>query len=297
MSNNIITMNPPPSFSGSVTVTRSTPPSSGQTYTLNAANQIVADPKDVTALIGLGFTFAGGTSLAITALNTVGAGTITAAGIVGGVTSRGGSQSGAAFTDTTDTAANIIAVMANAALGSSFVWTYQNGTNATATIAAGSGVTLNGASVCGPGEQITYEVQYTAAGAIVMTAIDGGVITPFPTQAAVATADTGTSQTLTAAMISGGNETFHVTTGGATPSLTLPLGTAMDTALPALKVGQSYKLRVINTNSGTATIVTNTGWTLTGTLTLVTNSWRDFVVTKTGVGTYTAVAVGTGTTS
>ena len=47
----------------------------------------------------------------ITALNTVGNGTITAAGIVGKNTQRGGAQASAAFTDTTDTAVNIIAAL------------------------------------------------------------------------------------------------------------------------------------------------------------------------------------------
>jgi len=46
-----------------------------------------------------------------TALNTVGAGTITAAGIIGRVTTRGGAQLSAPFTDTTDTAAAIIALL------------------------------------------------------------------------------------------------------------------------------------------------------------------------------------------
>jgi len=98
-------------------------------------------------------------------------------------------------------------------------------------------------------------------------------------------------------MIVGGNLTYHTSTGGSTPSLTLPLGTAMDTALPNAAIGASYTLRIINANSGTATIVTNTGWTLTGTLTLATNTTRDFVITRTAAGTYTGVSVGTGTTS
>lgn len=116
--------------------------------------------------------------------------------------------------------------------------------------------------------------------------------------ALVAPADNGTNQTLTVAMVSGGVVTTHVTTGGATPSLTLPLASDLIAALgPNFVVGDAYELRIINTNSGTATIVTNTGWTTTGTLTLATNTTRDFIVTKTSPTTLSLVSVGTGTTS
>lgn len=85
-----------------------------------------------------------GSNLASTALNTVGAGTITAAGIAGRWTVRGGAQSNAAFTDTSATAAQITAALpASFAVGQSFLWYYQNTTNATATLAGGTGVTLS----------------------------------------------------------------------------------------------------------------------------------------------------------
>lgn len=119
----------------------------------------------------------------------------------------------------------------------------------------------------------------------------------------VATADNGTTQTLTAAMISAPNArtVTHLSAGGSTPSLTLPLATALLAALPNAVAGTSFLLRIINTNSGTATVVTNTGWTTTGTLTLATNTTRDFVVTLTNVTTgsvaATLVSVGTGATS
>ena len=122
-----------------------------------------------------------------------------------------------------------------------------------------------------------------------------------PGLSVVATADNGTTQTLTAAMVSSPNATYvvHTSTGGTTPSLTLPLVTALVAALPNAPVNYSYRLHVINSNSGTATIVTNTGWTLTGTLTLATNTTRDFLVTITSVAnaTATAVSIGTGTYS
>lgn len=114
----------------------------------------------------------------------------------------------------------------------------------------------------------------------------------------IATADDGTTQTLTAAMITGGFITYHVTTGGTTPSLTLPLVTAINTALPSFgTVNLSYVLRIINTNSGTATVVTNTGWTTSGTLTIATNTWREFLIVRTANTTLSITSIGTGTTS
>jgi hypothetical protein len=102
---------------------------------------------------------------ASTALSTVGAGTITAAGIVAGLTTRSGAQLSAAFTDTTDTANAIIAAqpgMVNK-IGTSFWWEYLNTTNAPATIAAGSGVTVSTITIVPPNSWAEYLVTYTAA--------------------------------------------------------------------------------------------------------------------------------------
>ena len=118
-----------------------------------------------------------------------------------------------------------------------------------------------------------------------------------PTEMKIAATDSGTTKTLGVAAIIGGNEVFLPTAGGTTPSLTLPLAADLAAALAGMAIGQSYKLRVINTNSGTATMVTNTGWTTSGTLTLATNTWRDFVITKTGAATFSIASAGTGTTS
>lgn len=107
----------------------------------------------------------------VTALNTVGAGVPTGAGIAGGVTTRGGSQANTAFTDTTDTAANIILAQANVHIGDSWEWTYQNNTNANATLAGGSGVTLTGVTLVPGGASARFLVTYTGAGAVSMVGI------------------------------------------------------------------------------------------------------------------------------
>lgn len=231
-----------------------------------------------------------------TALATIGAGTLTAAALLGGVITRTGSV--AAFTDTTDTGTALdTALGANAITGFSRLIQIKNNVGFADTIAGGTGVTVSGRTMVTPNSVATFLLTRTGTATYTMVGISNLPQAIFGVQALLATADNGTTQTLTAAMIVGGLQTYHQTLGGSTPSLTLPLGTDMDTALADMRTGQSYLLRIINTNSGIATIVTNTGWTLTGTLTLAQNSWRDFIITKTGTGTYTGVQVGTGTTS
>lgn len=110
---------------------------------------------------------------ASTALTTVGAGTITGAGIAGAFTLRSGST--AAFTDTTDTAAAIILAQPNVHVGSSWEYIYQNNTVAPATITGGSGVTVSGITVVPPNMTARYLVTYTAASTVTMVGISLGL--------------------------------------------------------------------------------------------------------------------------
>ena len=115
---------------------------------------------------------------ALTTINTVGAGTLTAAGIAGGFISRTGTQI-AAFTDTTDTAANIIAAIPNAIIGQSFEFTYQNNSvgGFIGTLTGGSGVTVSGATAVNPGNFVRYLVTYTAAATVTMVGVAGQTAT------------------------------------------------------------------------------------------------------------------------
>lgn len=227
-------------------------------------------------------------------LATVGAGTITAALLANGIMTRTGPV--ADFTDTTDTGTALDLLLGVPAVGTAFEFTYKNTVAFAATIAGGTGITVSGRTVIPGNSIVEFLLTKTAANTFTLFGIGVQQQGIFGANAFIATPDDGTTQTLTAAMVIGGNTTYHVSVSGATPSLTLPLGTAMDTALPDMRPGQSYTLRVINKNSGNTTIVTNTGWTLSGgTLVLATNTWKEFVVTKTGTGTYTGVNVGTGT--
>lgn len=148
---------------------------------------------------------------ATTALTTVGAGTITAVNIVNGATLRSGSTT--AFTDTTDTAANIISAFPNAAIGESFEYTYVNNTVAAATIAAGSGVTLSGVTAVPANSWATYLVTYSAAGAVVMVGISQGF---FPHSGTFANNGTSTVTTSDANVTAGSNILITLKTVGGT---------------------------------------------------------------------------------
>lgn len=107
------------------------------------------------------------------ALTTVGAGTILAANMASGVTLRTGST--AAFTDTTDTAANIIGGIAPLiGVGGAEFWTYVNNTVAPATIAGGASVTVTGATVVPPNSWATYLVTQNTAGTVTIVAVAQG---------------------------------------------------------------------------------------------------------------------------
>lgn len=107
----------------------------------------------------------------VTALTTVGAGTITAAGIAGGVTARGGSQSATPFTDTTATADLIIAAQPNVRIGQAWEYTYFNKTNAAATLTGGAGTTVSVITVIPANGAARYLVTYTAASTITVVGI------------------------------------------------------------------------------------------------------------------------------
>lgn len=232
------------------------------------------------------------TSLVVTALNTVGAGTITAAGIVNKVTARGGAQSSTPFTDTTDTAAAIIAALpVGEAIGAAFKYTYQNNTNANATIAGGTGVTVSGVTVVPPASWVEYVVTYSAAGTITMVAIESGVQSLLPAAQFSTAADTGT---FAAGALEGAEWVNHTNTGNAPGTVATRTATQMIAGIPNAAVGQSYMLRIRHSGTGTMTIGAGTGVTITGTATIATLTFRDYMVTITAATTLTLQDMGSG---
>lgn len=104
-----------------------------------------------------------------------------------------------------------------------------------------------------------------------------------------------TSATLTTAEVLAGIITVNQA-AGATSSLTLPLATAMDTAMPDAAADDAFDFSLINTSTVAAEdadILTNTGWTLVGSMAVQSNdaitskSAGRFRARKTGAGAWT----------
>lgn len=109
------------------------------------------------------------------------------------------------------------------------------------------------------------------------------------------------SATIPAANVIGADKVVFDNTGVTPANLQLPTAAALMAAYPAMQVGQAWELIVKNSSSGanTLTLTTNTGLTLTGTMTAVQNQGRMLIVTCTNNGatpTFTVQSFGvTGT--
>lgn len=227
-----------------------------------------------------------------TALATVGAGSITGAGIAGGITLRGGTQV-AAFIDTTDTGPNIIAAQPNAHIGQSWFWTYTNNTVFPATLTANAtGVTITGANVVPAGGWARYLVTYTAAGAVTLQLVEINDNIP-GAQFTTAALSVGT---LAAGSITGAAFTVLRNTGATPGAQTVRTAAQMLADFPGAQVGYSYMLRIINTGAGVFTLTADAGptVTITGTATVAQNTFRDYIVTFNTATTATIQSVGSG---
>lgn len=257
------------------------------------------------------------TAPSITTISTVGSGTLTAAAFVGSFIARAGSQSGTPFTDTTDTAAAIIAACANLVnkIGTSMVVIYSNTTNALATVTGGSGVTVSGITAVPAGMAVEYLLTYTAAATLTMvgigttqgvstafamagstsgetivqpTAIASGTLTlPAATDTLVgkATTDTLTNKTLTAPTINGvvgGTATSQTIT--TLTSATANVTTAMQGPLP-VAVGASLSITAAMAG---ATFLLNTVGGSTATLPAATGTGNRYKFVVTGTTTSAA---------
>jgi hypothetical protein len=111
-------------------------------------------------------------------------------------------------------------------------------------------------------------------------------VNPWPATAYNVYAGTGAT-TLTQSQTMAAEVTvLAITSLTGAAAITLPTAATMLATMTPTQgvVGSSTTLRVINSTASTATMTTNTGWTLTGTMAVTTDSFRDFFVTCTGVG-------------
>ena len=159
-----------------------------------------------------------------------------------------------------------------------------------------TGDTINGAAanayvVVGPGQIGVFEVY--AAGAWRY-----GVITHTVNSMAYAAATNTTGFTASAAQIAGGGiETDLNLTGtlGAGAALTTPTAAAVISARPSAKIGDTWKLRVLNNSSANYawTLTAGSGFTLAGTAqTVAQTTFRDWLCTVTSMAAITCQSLG-----
>lgn len=183
----------------------------------------------------------------------------------GGATNSTGAHAGGAGAD--------IAITAGAG-GNASAGTGNGGAGGTITITAGTGGTTTGGTAGVDGVIITRGVLLVKQGAAAAKTV---------------------SATLTAAELLTGEITVNQG-GGAPSALQLPLATAVDTALPDSAAGDAFDFSLTNISTvaaETASITTNTGWTLVGNMLLAANgavtdnSQGLFRAKKTGAGAWT----------
>ena len=108
--------------------------------------------------------------------------------------------------------------------------------------------------------------------------------------------------TLSAASLTGATDLVTISmngTLGAGANIQLPTVASIVALIPAAVAGQTYQLRILNASSANFawTVTTNTGWTLSGTMTVAQNTWRGFVITLSSLSAATLRSIGTGTNS
>lgn len=237
-----------------------------------------------------------------TAITTVGAGTLTAAALLGGLITRTGPV--AAYTDTTATAAQIVTAIGSFNLGATFFTTIKNATSFTQTLSGGAGVTLPLTNVLGPfqEEQMFGVIGGTVAAPTVTfnhlltTGISQaiGVSTPLSTAL-----NTVGAAVVSAAAINGG----IVARGGAQANAaftdTTDTAVAIVAGNPGLigKVGGAFLAWYQNATNANATLQGGVGVTVSGVTVIPSLSWALYLVTQTAANTVTMVGIAQGVPS
>lgn len=227
-----------------------------------------------------------------TAITTVGNGTLTAAAIAGGLITRTGSV--AAYTDTTDTAAAIVAAIPNAFVGQSFILRIKNGVNFAETLAAGTGVTLTAGTAITPPSSISYYlVTLTSLTAVTILHLLTAALTN-NTPEAVTTLTTVGAGTITGAGIGGGLTTRGGAQSGSAFSDTTDTATAIIAGQFNAHVGVSWEYTYLNNTDAKATLLAGSGVTLSGITVVPPNGWVKYLVTYTVASTITMASIGSG---
>lgn len=182
-----------------------------------------------------------------------------------------------------DSAGNQWNLLANTASAAAY-HKYGDGTNTFAQIGAYCDTAVAGAGT-GTGHleiytlnagTITEQIRVDAVGTV--TLLNGPLINKQASPAATITA----SATLTNAQISPG----IILTSTAAVTLTMPLGTTLETLVTWVAVDQAFDFTVIATAAFTATLAVNTGVTAVGSLTVAASSSGTFRLRRTAANTF-----------
>ncbi len=235
-----------------------------------------------------------GAAFVVTPITTVGNGTLTAAGLVGGEIVRTGPV--AAYSDATDTAVAIIAALPGVVVGSSFNILLKNATAFTQTITAGTGVTLPLTVIIPAFSVANYVGTVSTASTVALVHIDTtpvsvGTGATAPATLALTTVGAGT---ITAAGFNSG----YTARSGSTTAFTDTTDTAANiiAATPAIvnKIGTSFLYTYVNNTVVPATLTGGTGVTVSGVTVVPANSWAQYIVTYTATATLTMVGINQG---
>jgi len=231
---------------------------------------------------------------AIVALTSTGDGTISAAALKAGVIARSGAT--AARTDTTVSAAALLAAIGGGEANVNDAWfvTYQNTTAFPITVAGGAGVTVSGNTIVPPNSVGMFLLTYSAdTPAFTLVGVQTVPMASVQSVKAPTTAALE-SAAMAAADLAGASSVTFINTGTTPGNLQMPTAANLIAAIPNARVGYAYELFIKNGSGSdnTATITTNTGVTLSGTMTIAQNVTRRFVVEITGAATVTVTNTG-----
>jgi hypothetical protein len=236
-------------------------------------------------------------TMANTAISTVGAGTLTAAGIVGGLITRSGST--AAYSDTTATAALIqAAVGASVRENQTWLLYIKNTVAFNETIVGGTGVTVTGQAIVPPNSTGVFlvtatvisvgteEVSIVGLGAHPQSTLPPSQFTTIAASANI-TAAAGT--------LTGADHCVYATTGTGACALTTRTATEMFADTPNAHIGQKWRIRIISDGDNTTTLTAGTGVTITGTAAAATNTFQEYQGNFTSATAVTFQNIGSGT--
>lgn len=102
------------------------------------------------------------------------------------------------------------------------------------------------------------------------------------------------NQTAAEGDITGANYNCLTLTANGANAYTLRTAEQTLDDIPNGRPGQAFMVRIANKGNNTVTVTQANGWTLTGTMTIATNTYRDFVMTFNSQNTATLQSVGNG---